>query len=131
MDIKRRLREKKSQALQNPQQPAFLGYDEGPFSAFGVYDDHFGHQSDPLQGEADPLYPDWDLIDVPLLNVLTGRKIDTDELGFVPEERSKYPRSPGKITEKDIDLYETLSDLFWWYCKMDVYQSVLGGTTLL
>lgn len=131
MDIKRRLREKKIQALQNPQPQSFVGFDEGPFSAFGVYDHQMGQQRDPLEGETDPLYHDWDLIDVPLLNILTGRRIDTDELGFVPQDRSKYPRSPGKFTEKDIDLYETLSDLFWWYCKMDIYQSVLGGTRLL
>jgi hypothetical protein len=131
MDIKRRLREKKSQAVQTQQQQTFLGYDDGPFSAFGVYDYQFNQEADPLQGEMDPLYHDWDLINVPLLDVLTGRIVDTDELGFVPEERSRYPRSPGKLTEKDIDNYETLSDLYWWYCKMDVYQSVLGGTRLL
>jgi hypothetical protein len=131
MDIKRRLRDKKLQASQNQQQDTMAGFVDGPFSSFGIYDHHFDQQQDPLQGEMDPLYHDWDLVDVSLLCVLTGRNIASDELGFVPSEHSKYPRSPGKLTEKDIDLYETLSDLYWWYCKMDVYQSVLGGTRLL
>ncbi|KAH6659703.1 hypothetical protein BKA67DRAFT_25187 [Truncatella angustata] len=130
MDIKRRLRHKKLTAVQNPPTPAFVGFDEGPFSAFGVFDHHFEQPYDPLQGESDPLYHDWDMIDVSLLSILTGKVIDPDELGMKPEEHSKYPRSPGKLTEKDIDLYETLSDLYWWYLKMDVYQSVLGGTRL-
>ena len=34
-------------------------------------------------------------------------------------------------TERDLAKYENLRDLFWWYCKMDVYQSILGGTRLL
>ncbi|KAK6085791.1 C6 finger domain-containing protein [Seiridium cupressi] len=130
MDIKRRLREKKLQDMQNQQQQILLGVDDGPFSAFGVYDHQFDPQPDPLQGEMDPPYHDWDLMNLPLLSVLTGRNIHPDELGFVPEEHSNYPRSPGKLTAKDIELYETLSDLYWWYCKMDVYQSVLGGTRL-
>jgi hypothetical protein len=34
-------------------------------------------------------------------------------------------------TDKDIETYDILRDLFWWYAKMDVYQSMLGGTKLL
>ncbi|KAI4603144.1 hypothetical protein KJ359_005936 [Pestalotiopsis sp. 9143b] len=130
MDIKRRLRKEKIMAAQSRAQQAQLVDDQGPFSTFGVYDHLFDSQPDPLQGQMDPLYHDWDLIDVPLLNAITGKSIDVDALGFVPAEQSRYPRSPGKLTEKDIDHYETLSDLYWWYCKMDVYQSVLGGTRL-
>lgn len=130
MDIKRRLRKQKIIAAQSRSQQAQLVDDQGPFSTFGVYDHLFDQQPDPLQGQMDPLYHDWDLIDVPLLNAITGKSIDVDALGFVPPEQSRYPRSPGKLTEKDIDHYETLSDLYWWYCKMDVYQSVLGGTRL-
>lgn len=132
MDIKRRLRRKKDLAMESrlQQQAQLGGVDGGPFSTFGVFDHVFNPEPDPLQGEADPLYHDWDLIDVPLLNAITGSNLDADVFGFLPEEHSRYPRSPGKLTEKDIDHYETLSDLYWWYCKMDVYQSVLGGTRL-
>ncbi|ETS83308.1 hypothetical protein PFICI_05184 [Pestalotiopsis fici W106-1] len=130
MDIKRRLRKKKVLAMESRLQQTRLGDDVGPFSTFGVFDHVFDQQPDPLQGEVDPLYHDWDLIDVPLLNAITGSNLDADTFGFVPEEHSRYPRSPGKLTERDLDHYETLSDLYWWYCKMDVYQSVLGGTRL-
>ncbi|KAI1075044.1 hypothetical protein F5B20DRAFT_398442 [Whalleya microplaca] len=80
--------------------------------------------------EPKPLHKDWDLIDVPLLSVITGRDVSYDDLGMVPEEQSSHRTSKQKFTEKDMETYEHLSDLFWWYCKMDVYQSILGGTRL-
>ncbi|KAI1853095.1 hypothetical protein JX266_001801 [Neoarthrinium moseri] len=132
MDIKRRLRKKKEEAIlqQQQQQRQQMQFDDfGPMSAFGVYD-HLEPQPDPLQGERDPLYSDWDCIDVSLLNTITGRHITYDELGLVPKEHSAYPRVRGEVTDKDIDTYETMSDLYWWYCKQDVYQSILGGTKL-
>ncbi|KAI0132752.1 hypothetical protein BJ170DRAFT_700503 [Xylariales sp. AK1849] len=136
MDIKLRLRHKKEQARQQQQQKQkqqqapFYSFDEGPLSSFDVFDHPEQHQEDPLQGEIDPLYCDWDCIDVPLLRTITGRMISYDALGMVPEESSAYPRKRGKFTEKDMNTYEQMSDLFWWYAKMDVYQGILGGTKL-
>ncbi|KAI1322987.1 hypothetical protein F5Y16DRAFT_412894 [Xylariaceae sp. FL0255] len=74
------------------------------------------------------LYKDWDLMDISLLSTILGYQVSYDELGMLPEELSSYPRSKNFHTEKDIEKYENLSDLFWWYGKMDVYQSILGGT---
>jgi hypothetical protein len=34
-------------------------------------------------------------------------------------------------TERDIESYEHMMDLYWWFCKMDVYQSTLGASKLL
>jgi hypothetical protein len=139
MDIKRRLRQKKELFKQQQQAPMnhndpfdpFDPFDQGPQSAFGVYNHLEQPQPDPLEGEPDGLYRDWDCIDVPLLRIITGKILTYDELGMVPEEKSIYPRKRGQVTEKDIDTYEQLSDLFWWYAKMDIYQSVLGGSRLL
>jgi hypothetical protein len=78
-----------------------------------------------------PLHMDWDLVDVPLLQMMCGRDISYDELGMIPEEFSAYPRPKSPFTTKDMEQYELQSDLFWWFCKMDVYQSILGGTRLL
>lgn len=93
-----------------------------PIDAFGMF---------PTYEENGPLHKDWDLIDVPLLSAITGRDISYDELGMVPEERSQYRRSRTTQTERDMERYQQMSDLYWWYCKMDVYQSILGGTQLL
>lgn len=135
MDVKRRLRQKKEQSKSQQQAPVnrhdpFDPFDQGPQSVFGVYNHLEQPQPDPLDCEG-PLYSDWDCIDVPLLRVITGKILTYDELGMVPEEKSIYPRKTREVTEKDIDTYEQLSDLFWWYAKMDIYQSVLGGGKLL
>ncbi|KAI1823116.1 hypothetical protein F4861DRAFT_348514 [Xylaria intraflava] len=74
------------------------------------------------------LYKDWDLMDVSLLSTIMGFDVSYDDLGMLPEDLSSHPRPKYIYTEKDMERYEQLSDLFWWYCKMDVYQSILGGT---
>ncbi|KAI0206336.1 hypothetical protein F4808DRAFT_115558 [Astrocystis sublimbata] len=74
------------------------------------------------------LYRDWDVIDVPLLSMIMGHDVSYDDLGMLPEDLSSHPRPKYIYTNKDMERYEQLSDLFWWYCKMDVYQSILGGT---
>lgn len=104
-------------------------FSDGPFSVFGVFDDH---QPDEMpEDESDPLYADWDLTDMSLLTRLTGKFVTYDDVGIVTEDDSGYRKKRNKFTEKDMETYEQLSDLFWWYCKMDVYQSILGGTRLL
>ncbi|KAL2753439.1 hypothetical protein ACRALDRAFT_2111761 [Sodiomyces alcalophilus JCM 7366] len=57
--------------------------------------------------------------------------IDTEFLGRLagfPVEFDSHSPSPGlHYTDRDIEHYEYLKDLFWWYCKMDVYHSLLSG----
>ncbi|KAI0478787.1 hypothetical protein GGR56DRAFT_689771 [Xylariaceae sp. FL0804] len=78
--------------------------------------------------EPGPLYKDWDMIDVQFLSSITGRQLSYEDFGMLPEEMGSHGRSSNIYTERDMEKYEQLSDLFWWYCKMDVYQSILGGT---
>lgn len=82
----------------------------------------------PQEEQYTGLYRDWDEIDVDLLRIITGKNLTYDEFGMIPEDFSAYTRPKKKITLKDVETYEKLSDLFWWYGKMDVYQSILGGT---
>ncbi|KAI5926162.1 hypothetical protein F4810DRAFT_699701 [Camillea tinctor] len=89
-----------------------------------------GFDSFPSYEEPGPLHRDWDQIDVPLLSILTGRDLTYDDFGMIPEGTGSYSTSKNYYTEKDMERYEHLSDLFWWHCKMDVYQSILGGTRL-
>lgn len=86
------------------------------------------HQEDE---DSTVLYKDWDEIDVEFLKAITGKDISLEELGMAPDEASAFYRPKKKLTTRDLETYEKLSDLFWWYAKMDVYQSVLGGTRLL
>lgn len=87
--------------------------------------------SDPMLSEYDI-----DLVDSTLVTRLSGRPVAYDEA--TPDPNLSYSTgpipawtAPTSYTEKDIETYELISDVFWWYCKMDVYQSILGGTPLL
>ena len=64
-------------------------------------------------------------VDANLIFQLSGQKVDYDTgQGHI---LSDSPR-PLRLTERDVETYDQLRDLYWWYCKMDVYQSFLGGT---
>lgn len=64
-------------------------------------------------------------VDTDLIFQLSGQRIDYG--GGRGHVVGDEPR-PSRLTERDIETYEQLRDLYWWYCKMDVYQSFLGGT---
>jgi hypothetical protein len=72
------------------------------------------------------LEDDLDEVDVDLISQITGQGISYGEPGYVPNGQPR--RATRQFTERDIETYEILSDLYWWFCKMDVYQSILGGT---
>jgi hypothetical protein len=61
-------------------------------------------------------------VDVQLIEQITGHKVD-----YSLSENSSGG-SGGGLTERDVEQFENLRDLYWWFCKMDVYQSFLGGT---
>lgn len=68
-------------------------------------------------------------LDYELLTAITGRSISPEDYGL--EEDGELNAQRFAVTEKDIEKFENFSDLYWWFCKMDVYQSILGGTKLL
>lgn len=68
-------------------------------------------------------------LDYELLRTITGRPIYAHDYGLDEEEADVDDLQD--VTGQDVEKFENLSDLFWWFCKMDVYQSVLGGTKLL
>jgi hypothetical protein len=72
---------------------------------------------------------DIDEVDLDLLSQIAGRQVSYDESVYATDGSSWS--APQRYTERDIETYELIRDLFWWYCKMDVYQSFLGATRLL
>ena len=64
-----------------------------------------------------------------ILSQLTGMHVTGEDWGLA--EGQLPDASVSRVTDKDIEEYEGLRDLFWWYTKMDVYQSMLGGAKLL
>ncbi len=68
-------------------------------------------------------------LDYDILSLITGTRLSAEDYGLqggqLLDERCLY------TTDRDVEQYDILRDLFWWYAKMDVYQSILGGTKLL
>lgn len=67
-------------------------------------------------------------VDEDFVSVITGQKLDDDRRGTIVDEEKT---STHIHTDRDVEIYETQRDLFWWYCKQDVYQSILSGNKLL
>ncbi|KAK8051318.1 hypothetical protein PG993_002703 [Apiospora rasikravindrae] len=113
MIMKRRRRQQAAAQHSHQERSANMGYGE-PAGTFGTYG---GPSNQSLEEEeVDPMYRDWDQLDAQLLTELTGKHTTFDDLGMGPETppfyRSAYRNT---VTEKDVDEYEKLSDLYWWY----------------
>lgn len=93
--------------------------DMGPLHYTHYQDDHLLDQ-----------VPD---IDEELVGVLVGRKIKYDEYGSIIDDDDQPKTPPPRVCSFSLDLqkFETLKDLYWWYCKQDIYQSIISGNPLL
>lgn len=70
-------------------------------------------------------------VDENLVSTIMGRQIRYDQFGQVIEDPPPADMGFKVFTSKDLENYETQSDLFWWYCKQDVYQCIVSGNRLL
>lgn len=70
-----------------------------------------------------------DDVDENLVGLLMGKKLRYDQFGEVVDDDGEA--SPKTFSDKELETYETQRDLFWWYCKQDAYQAILGGGRLL
>jgi hypothetical protein len=70
-----------------------------------------------------------DQVDEDLLGILMGSAIPYDSRGRVMDENS--PGILPQYSQKELDDFEIQKDLYWWYCKQDAYQGILGGGKLL
>jgi hypothetical protein len=84
----------------------------------------------PLDDEYSTPEGDFTGINAGLISQITGRTVSYEEFGHIYNDDGQK-KSTRNYTERDIETYEHISDLYWWYCKMDVYQSILGATSLL
>lgn len=70
--------------------------------------------------------------DEALVSTIVGKKVNYDDFGRVFEENSRQQERRKSIPEKlDLRSYETLQDLYWWYARQDVYQSIVSGNPLM
>ncbi|OAA81496.1 Fungal transcriptional regulatory protein [Akanthomyces lecanii RCEF 1005] len=87
-------------------------------------------QSERQRSLSDPTFlpKEQEKLDYELLRTITGSPIYAEDYGL--EEYEGDMDGLQDVTGQDIENFENLSDLYWWFCKMDVYQSILGGTKL-
>ena len=70
-------------------------------------------------------------VDENIVGMLMGKKLRYDRYGRILDDDASDDRPSRVFTQRELDIYEIQRDLFWWYCKQDVYQSILGGGRLL
>ena len=107
-----------SQANRDKRQ--FNGYTNG----FG---DPYIHQHKPWDSSESDQEPDENLI-----SIFMGWKTRYNEYGQIIEgDGIPIPQSTKPVSQKEVDDYEAHCDLFWWYAKQDMYQSIISGNRLL
>lgn len=79
--------------------------------------------------EDDPFAGKEDSIDESFIGSIMGRVINYDEFGQVEDGKTREPKR--HFSRKDIENYRILCDLYWWYNKQDIIQTLVSGNKLL
>ena len=83
-----------------------------------------------IAGIPETLLPDKDWeIDEGLVSRLTGIQVHYDSQFQV--KASPLVKIEEDLTSKDIESLKVQSDLYWWYCKQDIFQGMVSGNRLL
>ncbi|KAL9600333.1 MAG: hypothetical protein Q9219_003283 [cf. Caloplaca sp. 3 TL-2023] len=97
----------------------------------GMHDYGHGHRYDfQRRMSFDILRTDKD-IDENLVSILLGYRVRYDEYGHVANISEPPSHYHLPLTPKDVENFEIQCDLYWWYAKQDMYQSLISGNHLL
>ena len=66
-----------------------------------------------------------------LITSLIGWKLKYNQYGQITDDSDPTEMSDRPLTDQDIENFEIQCDLFWWYAKQDMYQSIVSGNRLL
>lgn len=70
-------------------------------------------------------------IDENLVSAIMGWKVKYDQYGHVLDGNEPLASHYKPLTQKEMEKYDTQCDLFWWYCKQDMYQCMVSRNRLL
>lgn len=70
-------------------------------------------------------------LDERLISTIMGRFTRYDQHGRITDESDIIGHGESHLTAHDIENFEIQSELFWWYVKHDIYQSIISGNRLL
>lgn len=65
-----------------------------------------------------------------LVSAIMGWQIRYNQYGFVLDG-NEPATGHEPLTTKEMEEFDIQRDLFWWYCKQDMYQSMVSGNRLL
>ncbi|KAL9036462.1 MAG: hypothetical protein Q9180_004288 [Flavoplaca navasiana] len=97
----------------------------------GMYD--YGqqkHYSNQRRMSFDILRTDRELDDN-LTSTLMGYRTPFNEYGSIHDANEPQPDYRIPLTPKEVEKFEIQCDLFWWYAKQDMFQSLISGNRLL
>ncbi|KAH6612134.1 hypothetical protein C7974DRAFT_446068, partial [Boeremia exigua] len=67
-----------------------------------------------------------------LVSTIVGKQVDYDDFGMIFEDNgARQDNNARPISNLDLRSYETLQDLYWWYCRHDMWQSCVSGNPLI
>jgi hypothetical protein len=67
-----------------------------------------------------------------LVSTIIGKKVNYDDFGMIVEENGvRYEKKTNLSDKLDLQGFETLQDLYWWYARHDAFQSMVSGNPLM
>ena len=119
--ITRYLKTKKAYMAKLPPQNSYYHGDMGSDAAIIYGDDSMGDSGQSMNDE----------VDENLVGIIMGKQIRYAEYGQIIEDPDGPYMGNKRYTQRELDLFDTQQDLFWWYTKQDVFQSILSQNRLL
>ena len=81
---------------------------------------------------SDDFPPNYDRqLDENLISTIMGYQTNYNQYGQIIDEDEPAINSETPLMPQDIENFEVQCDLFWWYAKQDIYQSIISGNRLL
>ena len=70
-------------------------------------------------------------LDERLISTIMGWAMRYDQHGRIADESDSAPHIEPPLSALDIENFDIQCELFWWYAKHDIYQSIISGNRLL
>ncbi len=116
----KRLKAHKAQVAANHRDNFYDGFGYG-----------YGQTYAPSNTLNDPSVDSEDGLDENLISAIMGWNTRYNDYGQVTETEEPARVYNKPLSEKEIETFEMQCDLFWWYAKQDMYQSIVSGNRLL
>ena len=95
------------------------------------FNDNYEHPYKGREFAKDTLNRNDNEIDENLVSTIMGWKVKYDQYGQVLDSNEPVPSNHKPLTPKEMENYDIQCDLFWWYCKQDMYQCMVSRNRLL